>query len=64
MIGSVEQRIKKSNLALRELKNRISNNSDVTKKFLEDVIRDVQGITKPNIDDLRAVYNYHTNNLK
>lgn len=41
MIDSVESRIDKSNKALEELKNRISTNSDSTKKFLDDVIKDV-----------------------
>ena len=38
MIASVEKRIDKSNRALRELKARISGNSDITKKYIEDVI--------------------------
>ena len=65
MIASVEKRIDKSNRALKELKTRIGNNADVTKAFLEDVIKDVNNITKPNIEDLRAVYNHYANqNIK
>ncbi len=41
MIASVEARIDKSNNALQDLKSRISGNSDSTKKFLDDVIKDV-----------------------
>ena len=37
-LTQVEKRIDKSNRALRELKARISGNSDITKKYLEDVI--------------------------
>jgi uncharacterized protein YpuA (DUF1002 family) len=61
----VERRIEKSNRALKDIKLKIGSNSEVTKKYLEDVIKDVSNITKPNIADLRQVYNQYANlNLK
>ena len=41
MILSVEKRIEKSNKALKDIKAKIGSNSEVTKKYLEDVIKDV-----------------------
>jgi hypothetical protein len=56
MISSVEKRIDKTNRALKKLKESINLNTDKTKKYLDDVIKDANNISKPAIDELKSIY--------